>query len=381
MKVTHAFKVYSPHRGGIVSTIRALCEGLKNQISSSILVSLPQGWGNKEQVNGVSITRTSSFKELWAMPITPTYPLRFWLTTSQVDLIDYHFPFPLVDFSINIYFPEHTGLVIHWHSEIIAQQRTGRIISPLIRHCLKRADRVIISTPYHLEISPYLKEVAEKCTVIPFGIDATRWGKLDAQDIDELAQVRSEFGDFLLAVGRLVPYKGIDVLLRAMTAAPGRLIIVGDGPLRDNLASLAAALGLSGRVHFAGDVKFRRLKAFMHACRFFVLPSTAPSETFGIAQLEAMACGKAVINTDTHPGISWVARHGREAITVPALDSNALADAIRYLHDNPADACRLGQRGQSRVRQAFSLDRFLQDTLTVYREVVAERGKPYRATN
>ena len=76
------------------------------------------------------------------------------------------------------YFPERTGLVIHWHSEIVAQQRTGRMLAPLIKRCLQRADRIIVSTPYHVEISPYLTAVADKCVVIPFGIDLARWGQL-----------------------------------------------------------------------------------------------------------------------------------------------------------------------------------------------------------
>ena len=375
MKVAHTFKVYLPHRGGIVSTIQTLCEGLKGQIEPSILVSLPQGLGRKEWIDGVPITRTSSLTELWAMPITPTYPLHFWHTARQVDVIDYHAPFPLIDLAVSIYFPEHTGLVIHWHSEIVAQQRIGRMLAPLIKRCLQRADRIIVSTPYHLEISPYLNTVADKCVVIPFGIDLTRWGQLDAQDRDEIERVRSEFGEFFLTVGRLVPYKGMDILIKAMAEVPGRLVIVGDGPLRANLASLAEAPGTRGRVNFVGDVSFRRLKALMHACRFFVLPSAAPSETFGIVQLEAMVCGKAVINTDIHPGIGWVARNGQEALTIPALDSNALTQAIRYLQENPAEAIRLGNQGKSRVQQVFSLDRFLQDTLKLYQEVADARHR------
>jgi len=373
MKVAHAFKVYLPHRGGIVSTIQTLCEGLKHQIESSILVSLPQGLGGKEWINGVLITRTSSFKELWAMPITPTYPLHFWHTARHADVVDYHFPFPLIDLSVSTYFPEHTGLVIHWHSEIVAQPRTGRMLAPLIKRCLQRADHIIVSTPYHVEISPYLSAVADKCVVIPFGIDLPRWEQLDAQDRNEIEQVRSEFGEFFLTVGRLVPYKGMDILIRAMAEAPGRLVIVGDGPQRDNLASLADAPATRGRVNLVGDVSFRRLKALMHTCRFFVLPSVAPSETFGIVQLEAMACGKAVINTDIHPGIGWVARNGQEALTVSVLDSHALAQAIRYLQENPAEAIRLGNQGKSRVEQVFSLDRFLQRTLKLYQEVADAR--------
>jgi rhamnosyl/mannosyltransferase len=205
--------------------------------------------------------------------------------------------------------------------------------------------------------------------VIPFGIDAHRWEPLDTEERDEIEKIQAEFGDFQIAVGRLVPYKGLEVLIRAMAEAPGRLIIVGDGPMRASLTALCEAGGVADRVDFAGDVSHRRLKTLLHACRFVVLPSVARSETFGIVQLEAMACGKAIVNTDIHPGIGWVARHGQEAITVPARNPGALADAIRYLHEHAAEAQRLGAQGRLRVQEVFGIDRFLHDTLATYRDI------------
>lgn len=375
MKVLQAFKVYVPHRGGIVSTIQTLCEGLGDGAEMSVLASFPCGVGRHEIINGVEVRRTTSLGELLAMPIAPTYPVQFWRAAYQSDVVGYHFPFPLVDLAVSLHFPAHVGLVIHWHSEIVSQQRIGQLFAPLIQRCLSRADRIVVSTPHHLQISRYLGEVADKCTVIPFGIDVDRWQRLDDDERQAIDRVRAEYNGFILAVGRLVPYKGVDVLIRAMPRISGRLIIVGNGPLRQDLLRLAMGLGVANRVTFAGDVGFQQLKALMHACRFFVLPSSAANETFGIVQLEAMACGKAIINTDAHPGIGWVARHGQEALTVRARDSNALASAIERLYDQPDEAIRLGAQGRVRVRESFTLARFFAKTLAVYQAAARARSE------
>lgn len=371
------FKVYLPHRGGIVSTIQNLTEGLKDRVRSSILVSWSRGVGGKELLNGVPVTRTSSLLELWGMPLAPTYPMRFWRAARQADIVHYHFPFPLVDLAVAIKFPRRVGLVVHWHSDIVAQQRSGRLAAPLVKRCLARADRVIVATPYHVELSPFLRPIADKCVIIPFGVDIARWRRLDADDQAELERARAAFGDFFLTVGRLVPYKGLDVLLATLAEAPGQSVIVGDGPLRRPLEQLALKLGVAQRVHFTGDIGFRRLKALLHACRFFVFPSVALNETFGIAQLEAMACGKAIINTRAHPGVGWVARHEQEALTVPAGDSAALGAAIRRLWENPQQCERLGAAGLRRTRRMFTLERFLEETLAVYQAVQADRNKEH----
>ena len=375
MRVLQAFKVYVPHRGGIVSTIRTLCEGLQDRAQMRVLASFPRGAGRHETIHGVEVTRTASLGELLAMPIAPTYPFQFWRAARQVDVVGYHFPFPLVDLAVSFHFPVHVGLVIHWHSEIVSQRRIGQLFAPLIRRCLSRADRIVVSTPHHLQVSRYLCKMADKCTVIPFGIDVGHWQRLDDDEQREIDRVKTKYNGFILTVGRLVPYKGLDVLIRAMPQTPARLVIVGDGPLRQDLLRLAVELGLADRVRFTGDIDFQQLKALMHACRFFVLPSAAANETFGIVQLEAMACGKAIINTDAHPGIGWVARHGQEALTVRARDSQVLASAIERLYEQPEEAIRLGMQGRVRVGEVFTLERFFEKTLAVYQAAARARSE------
>ena len=135
-----------------------------------------------------------------------------------------------------------------------------------------------------------LQDFRDKCLVVPFGVDtqrlaATREVRARADGLRTRYQT-----PILLFVGRLVPYKGVDVLLRALTGIEATTLLVGEGPLRTILETQARELGLS-RVHFLGEVSDAELTDLYHAADLFVLPSVTRAEAFGVVQLEAMACG------------------------------------------------------------------------------------------
>jgi glycosyltransferase involved in cell wall biosynthesis len=373
LRILHAFKVFLPHRGGIVTTIEMLTSGLSERANTTVLVSQLFGIGRREHWPWGLLLRTGALGEPLAMPLAPTYPLHFWRQAHRAAVVAYHYPFPIVDLSVSIGFPKRTALVVHWHSEIVSQQRTGQLLSPFVRRMLRRADRVIVSTPFHQERSPFLRDLGDRCVVVPFGIDVDAYETLSQKEERMVAELREQLGPFALMVGRLVPYKGVDVLVRAMPHSKGQLVIAGDGPMGEDLRQLARETRVSKRVQFMGDVSWTRLKMLLHASEFVVLPSVSSSETFGIFQLEAMACGKAIVNTDAHPGIGWVARHSCEAITVPHGDPVALAEGMQKLLEDPALAERLGRGGVARVREQFSLNRFLDEIWKVYSRAAAER--------
>jgi glycosyltransferase involved in cell wall biosynthesis len=175
----------------------------------------------------------------------------------------------------------------------------------------------------------------------------------------------------VISVGRLVYYKGLEYLIRAMADVRGKLVIVGSGPLRGKLERLAAQLGVADRVNFAGVVNNASVKAYYHAAALFVLASVARSEAFGIVQIEAMAAGLPVVNTSLDTGVPLVSVHEETGLTVPIADPRALAAAINRLLDDPNLRQTLGQAGAHRARQEFSQDKMLERTLNLYRDVTA----------
>jgi len=185
-----------------------------------------------------------------------------------------------------------------------------------------------------------------------------------------VTKIRDRYGKrIVLAVGRLVYYKGFEYLVRAMREVDGVLLVVGEGPLRNKLQKEITRYGIADRVFLLGNVA--ELSPIYHACDVFVLPSIARSEAFGIVQLEAMACGKPIVNTKLDSGVNYVSPDGVSGITVPPEDSDALSAAIGRLLDDPDLQRRCGEAGLARVLNEFTLERTADRVCEIYDEILA----------
>ncbi len=168
------------------------------------------------------------------------------------------------------------------------------------------------------------------------------------------------------SIGRLDVQKGYVYLLEAvplvLRVAPQALfMLVGDGPLREELEARALSLGISSRVWFAGarDDPERMLAAM----DLFVLPSLW--EGLPLVILEALAAGKPIVATRT-TGTEELVRDGREAVLVPPRDSVALAEAILRLIRSSRLRRELVQNGSRHVRKGFTAERMVGEIIDVY---------------
>ncbi len=193
--------------------------------------------------------------------------------------------------------------------------------------------------------------------VIPYGLEI-ECGDAPARVTKRADAIRAEAGrPIVLFVGRLVRYKGVDVLLEAMRGVSATAILVGNGPEQVSLQRAAERLGVADRVKFLGEVSPDELAALYRACDLFVLPSITRQEAFGVVQIEAMACGKPVISTDLGTGSGWVNQNGETGFVVPPRDAVALHDAIARLLADGALQATMGAAGYLRARTLFSVDR------------------------
>jgi glycosyltransferase involved in cell wall biosynthesis len=209
---------------------------------------------------------------------------------------------------------------------------------------------------------------AEALAIISNGIDAEQW-RPDAQ---ARAEVRRELGltdEFLwLAAGRLEPVKDYPAMLKAMRAAPepARLLIAGSGPMEQELRTLAARLGLNGRVRFLG---FRNdLVRWMQAADAFVLSSRWEGLPMGL--LEAAACALPAVATDV-PGSREALAEGETGWLAPANDMAALARAMARMAQMPAAERRaMGERARRRAAEKFGLDTVASQWEKLYTELL-----------
>jgi glycosyltransferase involved in cell wall biosynthesis len=153
-----------------------------------------------------------------------------------------------------------------------------------------------------------------------------------------------------VALGRLHPNKGLDVLLRALPRVPGLFLwIAGEGPERDFLERLARDLGVAPRVRFLGWRADRA--ALFRAADLCVYPSRA--EPFGNVVVEAWACGTPIVTTAS-TGPKWLARDGEDAIVTPVDDADSLAEGILRVLGSKMLAERLAAAGRRRIADEFS---------------------------
>ena len=367
--VLHIFKVYYPDLfGGTLSVIRDICAGLKDIFSAGVLVCSRTGGKTQIIVNDVAVERVRSFGDVLSLPAAPTYPLRLWRRIAEHDLLALHAPFPLADLVFAFGLGRNRPLVVHWHADIVSHAALRPFVEPLMRRTLRRADAIIVSDAALVDNTPLLREFAGKCYTIPFGVDAAKYQRPTSRH--DGVNTR---GRLVLACGRLVPYKGFDVLVRAAVGQSFEVWIVGEGRERERLEQLIESLGVADRVRLLGSVPESERVKLMSIADVFVMPSVTNAETFGLVQLEAMAAGRPIVNTALNTGVPHVARDGIEAITVPPGDAGKLSDAINTLIADPERRQRMGLAARQRVITRYSTTAFKEGVETVYRQVIAAK--------
>lgn len=368
LRVLHVGKFYPPVSGGMEKVVQVLCEGERAAVDSRVLVANDRPETRHELVNGVPVTRVASLGRVGAVAICPTFP--YWMRRLESDVVVIHEPNPVALVAHALVRPK-ARLVCWVHAEVVRPEwRYKAFYRPVLRRVLRLADRIIVASPPVREHAGELQEFRDKCVVIPYALDPDQSALTDATRARALAIREERREPLALFVGRMVPYKGVDVLLRALVGSRARAVLVGDGPQRATWEQLARDLGLGGRVRFAGEATAEELTSLYHACDMFVLPSVTRAEAFGMVQLEAMACGKPVICTRLPSGVPWVNQDGLTGLVVPPGDVGALNQAIEVLAADPALRRRLGEQGRARVVADFSIARMVEQTTSLYRALV-----------
>ncbi|MDR7418907.1 MAG: glycosyltransferase [Armatimonadota bacterium] len=214
---------------------------------------------------------------------------------------------------------------------------------------------------------------AERITVIPRGLSFDGQRPVPESDLTE-ARAFLGSGDrypVILSVGRLVPQKGqryaIAAMTRVVAAYPrARLVIVGDGWMRNDLQASIDALGLGDHVVLAGER--RDVDRLLQAADLFVFPSL--SEGFGVALLEALAAGRAAV-VSRIPALVEVTDHGRVAVLTEPRSPEAIAEGLLRLAADRDEAARLGAAAAAWARERYDIKVSMQTLEALYRTLAA----------
>ncbi|MDP9225302.1 MAG: glycosyltransferase [Actinomycetota bacterium] len=381
MRVLHVYKdVYPPISGGIERHINAVRTALPD-VQQDVLVCArkmrtmdqPSPSGQGREVLVAELGRVLS------TPIAPSFPA--WLVRlARGAIVHLHMPQPLAELSV-LLTRVRSPLVVSYHADIYRQRALLFLYRRLVIGCLRQADVVITGSERLRASSQLLRDAGVSARVVPYGIDVARWAPEHA-DPATVEQLRSRYGHpHVLAVGRLVPYKGFDRLILAARQTPHSVVIVGEGRARTDLERQIRRLRIGHRVHLVGEVSDTRLGAHLAAASLFVLPSTNRAEAYGISLLEAQAAELPVIATDVGTGTVEAFAPGRSGHLIPPNDIHALVEAISGLLNQPKLRYSMGKRGRELIESRNSLESMARRLRPIYEDLWSARYVARRATS
>jgi glycosyltransferase involved in cell wall biosynthesis len=256
------------------------------------------------------------------------------------------------------YDPHHVGV-----------QRMHRLLKPLTRWIWRRADRVVALSESLGQLTA-LTMPGLRYAVVPNGVDLRLFHPPQVVRQTRTSPLRC------LAVARLVERKGLGCLIRAFAMLErGRfeLDIVGDGPDRQVLGELAAHLGVAEEIRFLGSLSRAMVAERYRQADLFTLPSTA--ESFGNVFAEALASGLPIVASRVG-GIPDLVEHGTNGLLVPPADPHLLAQAIRYLADDPQLRSEMGSRNRAKAEATLEWAQVTRRYLSIYEAVTHQLPAP-----
>ncbi len=370
---------YLPRRSGVVRAVESAGRWLRLRGHRvSIIAPAYPGYSDADS----DVVRLPSI----SAPRHPDFPLAVPYSAShlrllrglRLDVVHSHSPFLLGGVGMwaartgrrPIVFTYHTlyGEYAHY-TPLIGELARPFIITYTTAYS-NRCDTVLASVP---SLRDLLRRygIRVPIEVVPsVGVDPAEFEQRSPGDVRDRFAIPPG-APLLMFIGRLAHEKGTPLLLEALAGLPPetRLLLVGDGPQRPALQDLAVRLGVAPRVVFAGAQEHPRVVEALFASDLFVFPSS--TETLGLAVIEAMAAGRAVVAVRSDV-LADIVQDGETSLLVPP-DPRAFAEAVRSLLQNPARRTAMGGRGRE-AAAAFQQDRITDRLIGVYEAAVERRG-------
>lgn len=360
-KILHVSKYYYPYVGGIEDVCYNIVKFLKSQdnVEQMVFCFNDKDQTIEDKYDGVDIKRVAIKKVVASQPISFCYKSELKKTILQFNpnVIHFHVPNPLVAYYLLKVLPEQTKLIVHWHSDIVAQKLIYSFIKPIETKLLRRANTILATSPNYIEHSKPLAPYKDKVEVLQNIIEPSKF-LLNEKVIEQITQIKARYNNkpIVLFVGRHVPYKGLAYLIQAAKEVNSdcQILIGGGGVLTEELKRDALELQY---IEFLGRIDEDMLAAYYHAADIFAFPSITKNEAFGVVLAEAMYCSTPAITfTIEGSGVNWVSVNGETGIECENGDSLAFAKAIDKLLTDSSLRDKLGCNAKKRIEELFVIN-------------------------
>ena len=368
--ILHVSKYYFPELGGIETVAMYLAEGLTEYRNIVVCFSNDKEY-HEDDIRGVKVYRMPVNFSFMSQDVSFRYYsiLKRLIVDYKPEFVHLHCPnpfvYPLVVRAIN----NETKLILHWHSDILSKGIMYTMIKPFEDMALKRANIIISTSPQYIPSSKPLAKYIEKVRVAQNGLIEENLKKRDS-DISRIERIKKKYGHkkIVFFVGRHIPYKGIDILIKADKYIKNDCVILigGKGPLDDYLKSIPC----SDRVKFLGRLSDDDMRCHYHAADVFAFPSNTKAEAFGIALAEAMYCECAPVScTIEGSGVNWVSIKNKTGIEVPINDEKAFAEAIDTLLSDDALRLKYTKEAKQRILNNFTTEKAVAVMANIYKDL------------
>lgn len=350
IKILHMGKFYPPDYGGIESVIKSIVDDSSKEIKHKIIC-----FSNKENKyikDDKNITRCNILFNIKNQPISFKYLFKSIIEFRKVDIIHVHSPNVLAYAALLFCFGKK--IIIHWHSDILNKGILYKIIRPLEYYVINKADRIIVTSSEYYNYSQPLKRFSSKVSIIPLGINdnITRKSSID----NSLFFDKFKNKEIILSVGRLVKYKGYELLINASKYFSENIvtIIIGTGPERNRIFSLIKKNNINN-VYLLENINDSQKNELYQKSKIFCLPSLNRQEAFGVVLLEALSFGKPlIVNKITGSGINWVNKNKCTGLNFNMNDSKKFADIVNVLIKDTIQLNEYSKNSRDRYVELFT---------------------------
>lgn len=366
MKIAIVTPTFPPYAGGIGNVAAYNARELVN-LSHEVVVFTPWYEPVTEELKDIKIERIKPVITYGNAALTPG----FGRLLLDFDIIHLHYPYfggaEMIWLNYSKFKKRKIKIVLHYHMDVVGEGLLKAIFTThtkvILPWIVAIADKVIFTSldyGQNSNLARFVGKNHDKFIEVPNGVDTLNF-KPTTKDQSLLEKYNIEPDTrivvFVGGLDKAHYFKGIEYLIEAMSRLKEadynwRLIIVGDGDLRQHYVDFSGQLNIDYKTIFAGYVPNEDLPKYYNLADVVVLPSVDKSEAFGLALVEGMACGKAVVASNL-AGVRSVVEDGVNGFLTEPKNADDLASKINYLLTNPAVASGFGFRGREKAEQQY----------------------------